>query len=116
MGSLEAYWLIVGFRAISVTSIEAKYMTSKQSGSNEHFLNQQCTQCLLYSSPLTANSKTHGSDTETMTNAGGAAAEAGRPRRGNISSATAADGKTSRKRSGKRWEKRRDGERADADT
>jgi len=51
-----------------------------------------------------------------MTNTGGAAAEVGRPRRGNISSATAADGKTSSRRSRKKWEKRRDGERADADT
>ena len=54
-----------------------------------------------------------------MINAGGAAAEAGRrprPRRGNTSSATAADGSTSKKRSGKRWGKQRDGERADADT
>jgi len=50
-----------------------------------------------------------------MTNAGGAVAEAGWPRRGSISSATAADGKTARKRHGKWWEKRPDGERADAD-
>jgi len=51
-----------------------------------------------------------------MTNAGGVVAEAGRPRRGNISSATAADGKTSRRRSAKKREKRWDGEQADADT
>jgi len=51
-----------------------------------------------------------------MTNAGGAAVEAARPTRRNISSATAADGKTSRRHSGKKLEKRRDGEGADADT
>jgi len=43
--------------------------------------------------------------------------EAGRrPRRGNTSSATAAGGETSRKHCGKRWERRRAGKRADADT
>jgi len=51
-----------------------------------------------------------------MTNTVSAGAVAGKPRLENISSATAANGKTSRRRSGKRWEKRQDGERADADT
>jgi len=36
--------------------------------------------------------------------------EAERPRHGNTSSATAANGKTSNKRSGKGWGKQRDGE------
>ena len=48
--------------------------------------------------------------------AGGAAAEAGRPRRGSTSSATAAGGETSNRHYGRRWEKRRAGKRADADT
>jgi len=39
-----------------------------------------------------------------MKNAGGTVAESGLPRRRNISSATAADGKTSRSRSGMKWE------------
>jgi len=42
--------------------------------------------------------------------------EAERPRHGNTSSATAANGKTSKECSGKRWGKQQGGERADADT
>jgi len=63
-----------------------------------------------------AHTKT-GLDTETLTNAGEVVAEAGWwPRRGNISSATVADGKTSRTSSRKWWKKRMGGENADADT
>ena len=39
-----------------------------------------------------------------------------RPRHGNTSSTTAADGMASKERSGKRWGKQRGGERADANT
>jgi hypothetical protein len=46
------------------------------------------------------------SNVKTMANAGGAAAEAGKwPRHRNISSATGANGKTSRKCTVKKWEK-----------
>jgi len=46
-----------------------------------------------------------------MADAAGVAAEAGwQPRRGNTSSDTAANEKTCRRRSGKRWEKQRDEE------
>jgi len=49
-----------------------------------------------------------------MRNDGGAAADSSRPRREDISSATADDGTTSRRVSGKKCGKRRDGEQADA--
>jgi len=60
----------------------------------------------------------NGSATERTTNAGGAAATeaAWRPTPGNTASATAASGETCRKHHGRRWERRRDGKRADADT
>jgi len=52
-----------------------------------------------------------------VANTSSAAAEAGRwPRRGNTSSATVAGGETSNRHYGRRWEKRRAGKRADADT
>jgi hypothetical protein len=54
-----------------------------------------------------------GLDTERTTNAGGAEAE--HYRRGSISSATAAGGKTNRKRSGRRWGRLQDGKQAGDD-
>jgi len=57
------------------------------------------------------------SASERTTYAGGVVMQAGRrPRRGNSSSSTVADGETSNRHYIRQWEKQQDGKRADADT